>query len=84
MPKESQNVDKRCTLSSLVSNYNHLYAMDDKSKTTHSCGFPTIQNGLSAAIFTTLKTYFALPLENYRRSHFCFIYMYLILCYFLV
>ena len=30
--KESQNVDKRCTFSSLVSSYIHLYAMNDKSK----------------------------------------------------
>ena len=37
MPKESQNVNKRCTFSSLVSNYNHLYAMNDKSKTTLVC-----------------------------------------------
>ena len=38
MPKESQNVDKRCTFSSLVSSYDHLYAMNDKSKTTFICG----------------------------------------------
>ena len=38
MPKELQNVDKRCTFSSLVSSYNHLYAMNDKSKTTLVCG----------------------------------------------
>ena len=41
MPKESQNVDKRCTFSSLVSSYNHLYAKNDKSKTTLVCGTPT-------------------------------------------
>ena len=34
MPKESQNVDKTCTFSTLVSNYNHSYAMNDKSKAT--------------------------------------------------
>ena len=38
MPKESKNVDKRCTFSSLFSSYVHLYAMNDKSKTTHICG----------------------------------------------
>ena len=38
MPKESQNVEKRCTFSSLVSCYIHLYAMNDKSKTTLVCG----------------------------------------------
>ena len=38
MPKESQNGDKSCTVSSLVSRYNHLYAMNDKSKTTLVCG----------------------------------------------
>ena len=36
MPKESQNVDKRCTFSSLVIIYNHLYAMNDKRKATLS------------------------------------------------
>ena len=35
VPKESQNADKMCTFSSLVSSYNHFYAMNDKSKTTH-------------------------------------------------
>ena len=49
MPKESQNVDKRCIFSSLVSNYNHLYAMNDKSKTTHSCGFPIILHTIKCA-----------------------------------
>ena len=37
IPKESQNVDKRCTFSSLVSMQLQpfiLYAMNDKSKTT--------------------------------------------------
>ena len=38
MHKESQNVDKRCTLSSLVSSDIHLYAMNDKSKATLVCG----------------------------------------------
>ena len=38
MPKESKNVDKRCTLSSLVSSFDHLNAMNDKSKTTLVCG----------------------------------------------
>ena len=38
MTKELQNVDKRCTFSSLVSNYNHLYAINDNSKTTLMCG----------------------------------------------
>ena len=37
MPKESQNVDKMHTFSSLVSNYNHLYAMNDESKTILVC-----------------------------------------------
>ena len=32
MPKESQNVDNRCTFLSLVSRYNNLYAMNDKNK----------------------------------------------------
>ena len=41
LPKES-HYDKRCTFSSLVSSYNHLYVMNDKSKTTHSCDFPII------------------------------------------
>ena len=34
MPKELKNVEKRCTLSFLLSSYDHLYAMNDKSKTT--------------------------------------------------
>ena len=34
MRKESQNIDKRCTFSSLIRNYNHLYAMNDKSMRT--------------------------------------------------
>ena len=38
MPIESENVDKRYTFSSLVSIYNHLYAMNDNSKTTLVCG----------------------------------------------
>ena len=51
MAKESQNVDKRCTFSSLISSYNNLYAMNAKKKTTlkcapanciRSCGFPII------------------------------------------
>ena len=57
MPKESKNVDKRCTFSSLISSYDHLHVhpMNDKSKTTlapmrsdtiscstHSCNFPII------------------------------------------
>ena len=36
MPKESKNADKSCTFSSLISIYDHLYAMNNKSK-THSC-----------------------------------------------
>ena len=36
MSKESKNVDKRCTFSSLFNSYNHLYAVNDKSKTTLS------------------------------------------------
>ena len=36
MPKESQNVDKRCTFSSLISSYHHLYAMNENSK-PHLC-----------------------------------------------
>ena len=36
MPKESKNVDKRCAFQSLVSSYDHLYAMNDKRK-QHSC-----------------------------------------------
>ena len=38
--KESTNVDKRCTFSSLVtcSSCDHLYAMNDNSKTTLICG----------------------------------------------
>ena len=32
MPKESKNVDKRCTFSSLISTYDHLYVMNDKSQ----------------------------------------------------
>ena len=38
MPKESKNVDERCAFSSLLSSYDHLYAMYDKSKTTLVCG----------------------------------------------
>ena len=38
MPKESNNVDKRYAFSSLVSSYDHLYATNDKSKTTLVCG----------------------------------------------
>ena len=38
MPKESKDVDKRCTFSSFVSSYDLLYAMNDKSKTTLICG----------------------------------------------
>ena len=38
MPKESQNVEERCTFSSLVSSYNDLHAMNDISKTTLVCG----------------------------------------------
>ena len=34
IPKDSQNVDKSCTFSSLVSSYIRLCAMNDKSKTT--------------------------------------------------
>ena len=37
MPKESKNVDKRCTFSSLVSCYDHLDAVNDKSKTRLVC-----------------------------------------------
>ena len=37
MPKQSKNVDKVCTFSSLVSSYDHLYAMNNKSKTTLMC-----------------------------------------------
>ena len=37
MSKKSKNVDKRCTLPSVVSSYDHLYAMNDKSKTTLVC-----------------------------------------------
>ena len=37
MAKESKNVEKRCTFSSLVSSYDHLYVMNDKSKTMLSC-----------------------------------------------
>ena len=37
MPNESQNVDKRRTFSSLISNYNQVCAMNDKSKTTLMC-----------------------------------------------
>ena len=32
MPKESNNVNKSCTFSSLVSNSDHLYALNDKVK----------------------------------------------------
>ena len=34
-----------------------------------------IQNGRSAAIFTTRKTYFALLHKNYRRQHICLKYI---------
>ena len=49
MLKESTNVDKMCTFSSLFSSYVHLYAMNDKSKVTPVCetaklnGRPTIK-----------------------------------------
>ena len=42
MHKDSMNVDKRCTFSSLVNSFDHLYAINDKHKTTHPCGFPII------------------------------------------
>ena len=42
IPKASANVDKKCAFSSLVSSYDHLYAMNDKNKTTHSCWFPIL------------------------------------------
>ena len=38
MLKDSQNVDKRCTFACLASSYDHLNAMNDKSKTTLVCG----------------------------------------------
>ena len=38
MPKESQNVDIWCTFSSLVSSYDRLYAMNNKSEVTLVCG----------------------------------------------
>ena len=37
VPEESKNVNKSCTFSSLVSSYEHLYAMDDKRKKTLLC-----------------------------------------------
>ena len=33
MHKEIKNTDKRCTFSSLVSSYGHLYAMNNNIKT---------------------------------------------------
>ena len=38
MPKDSKNVDKRCTYLSVVSSYNHLYTMTYITKTTLVCG----------------------------------------------
>ena len=39
MPKAAKNVDKGCTFSSLVSRYDHLYEMNDKSfKKSLVCG----------------------------------------------
>ena len=38
MPKVSKNVDKRGAFSTLVSSYDHLFAMNNKSKTTLVCG----------------------------------------------